>query len=199
MARFGTELDPADVVTLRECGRAVASWLPMRPRPFAVCHGDYRLDNLMFPPEGDGVVAIDWQTLDIAPPARDLAYFIGTSLDVNVGRGAEEELVALYHAGLVQRGVDEYDLSRCLDDYRLGLLQGPMITVIGYMYATGEQTLDSDRMFHAMARRLSAAIRDMRTLELTEKPWWLRGARSAENIPVFSQIGPWAETASTRA
>ena len=42
-------------------------------------HGDYRLDNLMFPPHGTGVVAVDWQTLAVAPPARDLAYFLATS------------------------------------------------------------------------------------------------------------------------
>jgi hypothetical protein len=165
VARFGAELEPADVMTLQECGRAVGPWLLIRPRPVGVCHGDFRLDNLMFPPEGHGVVVIDWQTLDIAPPARDLAYFLGTSLKVKLRRVAQDELISLYHAGLVQRGVAEYEMSRCFDDYRLGLLQGPMITMIGYLYATGEQTIESDRMFFAMARRSCAAIRDMRTLE----------------------------------
>ena len=51
------------------------------PTPFAVIHGDYRLDNLMFPPDGDGVVALDWQTVGVGPPARDIAYFLGTSLE----------------------------------------------------------------------------------------------------------------------
>jgi hypothetical protein len=166
VVRFGGDLDPEDVVTLQESARAVGSWLLIRPEPFAVCHGDYRLDNLMFPPEGDGVVAIDWQTLDIAPPVRDLAYFLATSLEAGVRRPAQDELVSLYHAGLVQRGVTNYDLTRCFEDYRLGLLQGPMITMIGYMYATGQQTIESDGMFLAMARRSGAAIRDMRTLDL---------------------------------
>ena len=46
-------------------------------------HGDYRLDNLMFPEHGDGVVAVDWQTLAIGPPGRDLAYFLATSVLVD--------------------------------------------------------------------------------------------------------------------
>jgi hypothetical protein len=166
VARFGTELSAADVVTLQDSARAVATWLPQRPTPFAVCHGDYRLDNLMFPPEGDGVAVIDWQTLDVTPPARDVAYFLGTSLDVETRRTAQGELISEYHAGLVRSGVGGYDLGRCFDDYRLGLLQGPMITTLGCMYATGVQTNESDNMFLAMARRSCAAIRDMGTLDL---------------------------------
>lgn len=44
------------------------------------------------------------------------------------------------------------------------LSEGPMITTIGCMFATGEQTDESDSMFLAMGRRSCAAIRDMGTL-----------------------------------
>ena len=102
-------------------------------------HGDYRLDNLMFSTtEDDDVVAVDWQTMIVGPPTRDVAYFLGTSLDVDDRRAAEEQLVASYHRALVARGVDGYDADRCFDDYRVGQLQGPMITVIGCMYATAD-------------------------------------------------------------
>ncbi len=119
----------------------------------------------MFPPNGAGVVAIDWQTLTIAPPARDLAYFLATSVDVAHRRAAERDLVAGYHAELVARGVDGYTLDRCFDDYRLGQLQAPMITTIGCMYATAERSEQADRMFLAMARRSCAAIRDLDALD----------------------------------
>ena len=69
-------------------------WHQARPHPFAVLHGDYRLDNLLFDPDGADVVAVDWQTLAVGPPARDLAYFLGTSLTVDDRRAAERELVA---------------------------------------------------------------------------------------------------------
>jgi hypothetical protein len=160
LARYEAELDAKDMATLEEASRAVSTWLLARPRPFAVVHGDYRLDNLMFPPEGDDVVAVDWQTLTIGPPLRDLSYFLGTSLAAAERRAAEESLLGIYHAGLVERGVHDYDLERCFADYRLGHLQGPMITVIGWMYATSERSDESDRMFLAMARRSCDAIRD---------------------------------------
>jgi hypothetical protein len=164
--RYRDDLDSADVATLREAAEAVPTWQVARTAPFAVVHGDYRLDNLLFPPEGDGVVVVDWQTLTVAPPARDLAYFLGTSLTVEYRRTAEEDLARRYHRDLVVRGVRDYNETHCFDDYRLGQLQGPMITTIGAMYATADRSPAADAMFLTMARRSCTAIRDLRSLDL---------------------------------
>lgn len=137
-----------------------------RPEPFAVVHGDYRLDNLMFAPDDADVVAVDWQTLAVAPPARDLAYFLGTSLSTDDRRAREHDLVTSYHAAIVARGIHDYGADRCFDDYRLGQLQGPMITAIGAAYATAQRSEGADGMFLAMARRACTAIRDLRSLDL---------------------------------
>ncbi|MDQ4054083.1 MAG: choline kinase family protein [Actinomycetota bacterium] len=49
--------------------------------------------NLLFPPDGaDGVVAVDWQTLSLALPARDLAYLLGTGPAPD-GRAHERDLL----------------------------------------------------------------------------------------------------------
>lgn len=161
-ARFD-QLDAADVATLRSCAEAITSWLLARPEPYSVVHGDYRLDNLMFPHEGEGVTALDWQTVSVAPPVRDLSYLLGTSLRVADRRAHEEALVACYEAELATRGVDH---RGCFDDYRLGQLQGPLITVLGAIYATAERSERADGMFLAMATRSCAAIRDLRSLDL---------------------------------
>jgi len=161
VARYAAELDSSEVATLRTVARSITDWQLARREPFAVVHGDYRLDNLMFPTEGDGVVALDWQTVTVAPPTRDLAYFLGTSLHTEDRRVAEHELVASYHRELVARGVAGYDGARCFDDYRAGQLQGPFITVMGSTYATAVRTEQADRMFLAMIRRSCAAIRDL--------------------------------------
>ena len=120
----------------------------------------------MFHPTDDEVVAVDWQSAAVGPPLRDVAYFLGTSLEVDRRRSHEESLVAGYHAAILERGVDGYDAGDCWHDYRLGQLQGPMITVIGCMYASGERSERSDAMFLAMTRRSCAAIRDLGSLEL---------------------------------
>ena len=164
--RYAAQLATEDVATLRDVAEAIAAWQVARPRPLALIHGDYRLDNLMFPLEGDGVVALDWQTVTVGPPLRDVAYFLGTSLVPELRRVSEEELVAEYHRAISGRGVTGYGSERCWEDYRLGHLQGPMITVLGCIYATAERSDRADGMFLAMATRSCAAIRELRSLEL---------------------------------
>jgi hypothetical protein len=120
----------------------------------------------MFAPAGAGVAAVDWQTLAVAPPARDLAYFLGTSLRVEDRRDAEAELVGAYHGELTARGVPGYSAASCFDDYRIGQLQGPLITTLGCIYAPSARTDASDAMFLTMARRSCAAIRELGSLDL---------------------------------
>jgi hypothetical protein len=163
--RYRDDLDAGDVATLRAAAAATADWVTARPEPFSLIHGDYRLDNLMFHPDGETVTALDWQTVSLGPPTRDVAYLLGTSLAVADRRAHEEALVGAYHDDLVARGVTGYDAGRCFDDYRLGQLQGPLITVLGSEYATAVRTPEADRMFLAMATRSCTAIRDLGSLE----------------------------------
>ena len=71
-----------------------------RPERFSLMHGDYRLDNLMFHPDGT-VAAVDWQTLGVGLAGRDLAYLIATSLEPDARREAEHAAIAAYHDRLV--------------------------------------------------------------------------------------------------
>jgi hypothetical protein len=164
VARYEAELDRADVATLRAAADVIEAWSLAGLVTVAPIHGDYRLDNLLFGPDGTDVVAVDWQTLTVAPPGRDVAYFLGTSVEPAARRAAETDLVAAYHGELVRRGVGDYSFERCFDDYRIGQLQAPMITTIGCMYATAARSDSADRMFLAMARRACAAIRDLDAL-----------------------------------
>ena len=81
-----------------------------------VVHGDYRLDNLMFSPDG-AVVALDWQTATVGSPTRDLAYFLETSLDVELRRRHEQALLAVYADALVAGGVDRGEAAASLQRY----------------------------------------------------------------------------------
>jgi aminoglycoside phosphotransferase (APT) family kinase protein len=164
--RYADALGDENVATLRSAAEVIAAWQLARLTPFTAIHGDYRLDNLLFSPTDSGVVVVDWQTAALGPPMRDVAYFLGTSLGSEDRRAFEEQLVGDYHTALVNRGVTGYQADRCWEDYRLGQLQGPMVTVIGCMYATGTRTDKTDAMFLAMARRSCAAIRDLRSLEV---------------------------------
>lgn len=164
--RYQDRLESADVETLRDATSEIERWQLAKTTPFSAIHGDYRLDNLLFDKESDEVTAVDWQTAAIGPPLRDVAYFLGTSLDTELRRANELKLVGEYHDGLMNNGVRAYRAEQCWDDYRLGQLQGPMITVIGCIYAAAVRSLESDEMFIAMARRSCAAIRDLGSIDL---------------------------------
>jgi hypothetical protein len=160
---LGELVSAEDAGVLRRCPEVVEQWALGRSERFGLVHGDYRLDNLMFPPDaGPGVVAVDWQTLSLALPARDLAYFLATSLDSDLRREHELDLVAAYHQALTEYGVTGYSLEQCLDDYAFALLQAPLVAVFGCAYGT--RTQRGDLMFATMVERACAAMRDHDTL-----------------------------------
>jgi hypothetical protein len=161
--RLGGALSPADHATLREVGTVLRSFFTARPHRYSLIHGDYRLDNLLFGPDGR-VSAVDWQTLAVGLPARDVAYVIGTSLSVADRRAAEAALVQGYWEELLKRGVDGYSFPECFDDYRLGMLQCPFIAVLGMAYGTPSDR--GDAMFAAMIARSCPAIRNLGSVAL---------------------------------
>jgi Phosphotransferase enzyme family len=162
---YDAALGPANAATLRASAALIGRWSSAGADIMSITHGDYRLDNLMFPPAGPGVAAVDWQTTSAGPPLRDLAYFLGNSLAPELRRDHEKDLVTVYLAALEGHGVN-HPAERAFDDYRLGMLQGPLITVLGRIYATAEPSAAADEMFLTMATRSCAAIRDLDSLEL---------------------------------
>src|ERR1700733_8573194 len=77
--RLGQLLSTADHDTLRASMDLVAPWLHGPPR-YSLMHGDFRADNIMFHPTTDAVTIVDWQTISVGLPGRDLAYFTASSL-----------------------------------------------------------------------------------------------------------------------
>jgi aminoglycoside phosphotransferase (APT) family kinase protein len=59
--------------------RLVAAWLDANPppdQPHALCHGDYKLDNVLFAPEPPPhlLAIVDWEMAAIGDPLVDLAW-----------------------------------------------------------------------------------------------------------------------------
>lgn len=157
-AHFGDRLAPDHRAVYEQVPEVAGSWLLGRPERHGPVHGDYRLDNLMFAPDGSDVAAVDWQTISFGLPARDLAFLCSTGLHADVRRASEEQIVSAYHRALVAHGVDRYPLDVCWDDYAYAMLQGPLIVVFGW--AVADKTDRGDAMFLAMTDRICAAIID---------------------------------------
>ncbi|KUI42858.1 aminoglycoside phosphotransferase [Mycobacterium sp. GA-1199] len=162
--RLGSSISPEDQETLSAAMASVTDWLMAEPDRYALMHGDYRLDNMLFDPDHTRITVVDWQTIGIGLPARDLAYFTATSLDPSVRAQIERDLVERYHRTLIGYGVGDYDLETCWIDYRLGLVQAPLLVALGTAFATSTER--GDEMMLAMLSRGCRAIRELQTLEL---------------------------------
>lgn len=162
--KLGDRMSAENRETLGAAMSVVTPWLLAEPDRFAVLHGDYRLDNMLFDPDRTRISVVDWQTLGSGLPARDLAYFTATSLLPETRAAAEADLVDEYHRTLCRHGVTGYDRETCWRDYRLGMLQAPLITVLGCAFATSTER--GDDMMVVMAERGCQAIRELGTLDL---------------------------------
>lgn len=164
LAELGPRLSDSARAVVAAFPDAVPEWLLLHPQRFSLLHGDYRLDNLMFSPDGDSVTVVDWQTLAVGLPARDLAYFTATSLLPDVRREHESAIVESYHEALVGHGVGGYDLDTCLADYRVGVLHAPFITSLGWAFSAA--TDRGNDMVLVMLERAAEAMTDLDTCGL---------------------------------
>jgi len=164
LEKLGDRMSAEDRETFTTAMGSVTPWLLAERERFALLHGDYRLDNLLFDPGHGWVSVVDWQTLGVGLPARDLAYFTATSLKPQLRTAIEKDLVGDYHRALLGYGVSGYDLETCWRDYRLGMTQAPLISALGFAFATGTER--GDDMVLTMLERGCQAIRDLETVEL---------------------------------
>jgi aminoglycoside/choline kinase family phosphotransferase len=126
--------------------------------PRTLLHGDYRLDNLMFAADG-APVALDWQLAQWGRGPGDLALFAAGSIEPDVRRACEDEMVARYHGRLLARGVAGYDLDQCRLDYRLGHVRNLPNPVTALVAVSGGNERGRQLLL-ANARRALAAVAD---------------------------------------
>ncbi|WP_168453671.1 phosphotransferase [Sphingopyxis microcysteis] len=140
------------------------AYLAREPAARTLVHGDLRIDNILFAPDGDACWLVDWQTLGRGSSAADLAYLVGTSIADPFERAAADR-PAFDHwiAALRRHGVDP-DPAPLWDDYRVGALSGYFMAVFASMNV--ERTERGDEMFAVMAERPARQALALESLEL---------------------------------
>lgn len=162
--RFATRLSQRATDVLEAFAPLAGSFLAEQRDVNGLVHGDYRLDNLLFAPDLSDVAIVDWQTVGLGLPGRDLAFFIATSFQPEQRREVEDDLIARYHSSLVAQGVGDYELSLCREDYAFGMMQIPLTVVFGS--AIAETTKRGNDMFLAMIERAAEAMVYLGTLDM---------------------------------
>lgn len=92
--------------------------------PLTVVHGDFHSQNVRFGGPGDDhpVRFLDFQFLQQACGAVDVARFLATSLRTEVRQELDSALVKQYYEHLLEHGVEDYDFDRCVADIRAAML-----------------------------------------------------------------------------
>jgi len=162
--RYATRLAP-DVLDL---GAGIVdrldAYLARQVAARTIVHGDLRIDNILFAPDGNACWLVDWQTLGRGSGATDLAYLVGTSIADPFERAAADR-PAFDHwiAALRHRDVAP-DADSLWTDYRVGALSGYFMAVFASMSV--ERTERGDEMFAVMAERPARQALTLGSLDL---------------------------------
>ena len=70
--KLGGAITEEDQETLTAAMSLVTPWLLAEPDRYALMHGDYRLDNMLFDPDRTRITVVDWQTVGLGFPAETL-------------------------------------------------------------------------------------------------------------------------------
>ena len=160
--RYADRMSPDVSRLVERLGASILPWIAGRQEPFAVQHGDYRVDNMLFD-EGGNITTVDWQTVVYGPPLSDAAYFLGASLLEEDRRKHEEDLLRAYYDQLVAGGITGLSWDRCWQDYRRYTFSGLLMAMAAAMLV--ERTPRGDDMFMTMAARHGQHILDLEAEE----------------------------------
>ena len=88
-------------------------------------HLDFKADNMFFDwndPENP-LIIFDWSLTFIGRGVFDLSMLLGWSLDTDIRRNIEKDIIKLYHESLLKQDVKGYSFDECWLDYLKGLVQ----------------------------------------------------------------------------
>ena len=118
VSRFGDLVGDEKMKVIDDAqGRLEDLLAPLARDPWTLLHGDYRLDNIMFRPNGE-IVVIDYQLLCKGRPGWDVTYFITTALSAD-HKSEEETMLKHYHETLLLEGITNYSYQDLVDDVEL--------------------------------------------------------------------------------
>lgn len=166
LERFGDRLDAADVELVEQVVPYANRWAAqMTAGPTVVLHGDYRMDNLLFPDDPDAPIAVfDWQATRLGPPLVDVGVYLGGCLSLEDRRLHERELLSRYHDRLMSRGITGFSSDDAWESYRWCVFYGLLLSVPFSVQL--ERTERGDALFAGMVRSYAQQARDLESMEL---------------------------------
>jgi hypothetical protein len=162
--RYATRLAP-DLLEMGDAFVARAdSYFDLKPVATTIQHRDFRIDNILYSPDGARAHVVDWQTLGIGAGAADVAYLIGTSIANAEERAREEERLVRFYVEEVRTLGAAPDADAIWREYKLYAFSGFLMAIIASMNVG--RTERGDEMFAVMAERPALQVLHLDSLSL---------------------------------
>ena len=167
--RWSKQYRLSETETMPEMERLIAflpASLPEQTRT-SIVHGDYRIDNLIFAPDGPQVRAVlDWELSTLGDPLADFSYFLMAWVTDNGGRSGVQDLdrkalgipeldeaVARYCAATGRDGLPQLDWYFAYNFFQLaGIIQGIKKRVIDGTATSAHARAMSEKVGELAAR-----------------------------------------------
>lgn len=144
------------------------NWLYMSPEAIpdnnlTLVHFDFRSDNIFYDKNNktQPVLIFDWGTVLISGGVLDVAYLLGGSVQTDLRRKIEKDILKLYMNRLSEKGVDLSDLSfdQVWEFYLRGLCSNLFIPVIAFINL--DMSAERAKLLYEVGfKRIFAAISD---------------------------------------
>jgi hypothetical protein len=167
-ARYEGRLEPEYMTICQDFADHIGAFYSGPAAPPTLQHQDFRLDNMLFEPQGGRwpMAVLDWQTTALGPGVLDVAYFIGAGLPTEIRQKHEQDLLKQWLEALRGYGVT-YAWDDAWTAYRHYLLQGVFTAI--FTSVSTKQTERGDEMFLTMARRHCAQAADLESMTMLRR------------------------------
>jgi len=165
---FGAGLSPRMIAVGEQIGQnLIRLQQSFANAPLTINHGDFRLDNLFFPPIAGGapIAVADWQISTRGRGIFDISYLLCGGMEPEIRREHERDLVRTYADVLAEHGVTDYPFEQAWEEYRRGALfvLGYVVIAIGTLDTANARGVS---LFTTWLRRAVAAIEELDAPEL---------------------------------
>ena len=135
--------------------------------PNTLCHGDFRMPNLLFgvDPSHHPLAILDWQGPLIAKGMFDVALLLGQNTKTEIRQKEEKQLLDRYREGLENHGVEGLTFKFIWDDYRRYILYNWVYAAV--VAGTLDPTNEAGKAWMGqMVARQSSASEDLEVFDL---------------------------------
>ena len=135
--------------------------------PNTLCHGDFRMPNLLFgvDPSHHPLAILDWQGPLIAKGMFDVALLLGQNTKTEIRQKEEKQLLDRYREGLENHGVEGLTFKFIWDDYRRCILYNWVYAAV--VAGTLDPTNEVGKAWMGqMVARQSSASEDLEVFDL---------------------------------